>query len=527
MISAVNPVAAISIEQVLQRTINSALCPATTLNACLDFFSKGPACRDDLEQAWKLFVAAYNENPELALRTLFYLRDIRGGQGERQIFRSMIVGLIADQPEVVAQLAPLFSEYGRWDDLFCLEGTAVEATAMSVMRKQLNADLMSDKPSLLAKWLPSINASSRETKRLGRLIASGLMMTEKAYRQTLSKLRKQIRVVETAMCSNDWSDIAYQQVPAQAMRRYRNAFRKRDEDRFGRYLEDVKNGTAEIKAGTLFPYELVEQCFGNDMSLDETADGSEVLDAQWNALPNYMEEDFNGMVVADVSGSMTGRPMAVAISLAMYIAERNTSETFKDHFITFTSDPQMQKIKGDTLAQKVANLSNADWGMSTDLNKVFQLLLDAAVRQSVPASEMPTKLIIVSDMQFDQATTDRMGAQEQTNFQQIRQMYQDAGYEPPHLVFWNARADVGQPFTVHESGAHLCGGCSPSILKSILNNRLITAEDLMMDAVGGERYQPVADAYQTAAPHTKKLTFMPSFEMNDEPLDTSDELLLF
>jgi hypothetical protein len=211
----------------------------------------------------------------------------------------------------------------------------------------------------------------------------------------------------------------------------------------------------------------------------------------------------------------------------MYIAERNTSPVFKDHFITFSSDPQMQKVQGDTLAEKVRNLSNADWGMSTDFNKVFQLLLDAAVRQNVPASEMPTKLIVVSDMQFDQAGADGFGdAKEQTNFQQIRQMYQRAGYEAPHLVFWNARADVGQPFTVHESGAHLCGGCSPAILKSILNNKLITAEDLMLDAVGGERYQPVADAYETAAPHTKRLTFMPSFMAVDE-LDTSDDLPLF
>lgn len=518
MISAINPaLAAVSIEQVLERTTNGALCPSTTLDACLDFFGKGPACRDNVENAWALFVAAYNEDPELALRILFYLRDIRGGQGERAIFRALIQGLVLEQPEVVGQMAPLFSEYGRWDDLFCLENTSVAPAAFDVIRKQLNADLTSDTPSLLAKWLPSINASSHETKRLGRVIASALMMTEKAYRQTLSKLRKQIRVVETAMCSGDWSDINYQSVPAQAMRRYRNAFSKRDETRFGKYLEDVKNGTAEIKAGTLFPYELVEQFLAIDLSFDKTeVEGADVLDAQWAALPNYMEEDFNGIVVADVSGSMSGRPMAVAISLAMYIAERNTSETFKDHFITFSSDPQMQKIKGETLAEKVANLSNADWGMSTNVNKVFQLLLDAAVRQSVPASEMPTKLIIVSDMQFDQASTDHMGTQEQTNFQQIRKMYQDAGYEPPHLVFWNCRGDAGQPFTVHESGAHLVGGCSPSILKSILNNKLITAVDVMNDAVSGERYDAVSLAYQTAASFTKKLPKAEYLEVSED-----------
>ena len=522
MISAINStLKAVAIEEVLQRTLNGALCPSTTLNACLDFFSKGPACRENVENAWALFVAAYNEDPECALRILFYLRDIRGGQGERAIFRALIQGLVLEQPEVVGQLAPLFSEYGRWDDLFCLESTSVAPAAFAVIKLQLDTDLTAEAPSLLAKWLPSINASSRETKRLGRVIASALGMTEKQYRQTLSALRKKIRIVESAMCSGDWSDINYQSVPAQAMRRYRNAFSKRDETRFNGFLEDVKNGTAEIKAGTLFPYELVEQFLGTDVSFDGSpVEGAAVLDAQWKALPNYMEEDFNGMVVADVSGSMTGRPMSVAISLAMYIAERNTSETFKDHFITFSSDPQMQKIKGDTLAAKVANLSNADWGMGTDLNKTFQLLLNAAVRQNVPASEMPTKLIVVSDMQFDQCGS--YGSTEQTNFQQIRQMYQEAGYQAPHLVFWNVRGDAGQPFTVHESGAHLVAGCSPVILKSILNDKLVTAEDVMNDAVGGERYDAVSLAYQTAAPYTKKLPDAEYIEVATDP-----DLLLF
>lgn len=487
-------VTAIQRELNLTTTDNGALSHASTMDSCLDLFGKLAACRRDLPQAIRLFRNAYRDQPELAVRILFYTRDIRGGQGERAVFRAVISDLAEHDPSVVTRLLPLFAEYGRYDDLLCLDGTSVWDSVLSHIRTQLNADvqaLANNEPvSLLAKWLPSANASSRTTVRLARAICSYLGWTEREYRKVTVSLRTQLRIIEQAMCSGNWSSIEYSHVPAKAMNMYRQAFKRRDADRFQGYLDDVASGAAKVNAGTLFPYDLVRPYLNNP-------DTDRVLDLQWDALPNYFEEgnEFNGLVVADVSGSMTfdgGLPLAVSISLAMYIAERNTCEVFRNKFLTFSSRPSMVSIEGDTLGERVRNLSQADWGGSTNLQATFQLVLDAAVRYSVPASDMPSKLIIVSDMQFDAA--DCGG----TNFQAIRRMYSEAGYECPQLVFWNVNAGTDVPFTIHESGATLVSGCSPAILRSVLNSEVLTAVDLMNDAVVCDRYEAVGAALADA-----------------------------
>ena len=362
---------------------------------------------------------------------------------------------------------------------------------LNAIQNQLNLDRVAYKAgeavSLLAKWMPSINASSKDTKRLGRKIAAHLGMTEREYRKVLSNLRTHINVVEKSMCSKEWSVIDYSKVPSRAAFMYRKAFAKQDATRYAEYLSAVEKGEAKINASTLYPYDIVEQYLYKGARNDKT------IDLQWEALPNYMEgKEFNGLVVADVSGSMYGRPMAVSISLAMYIAERNTAEVWKNKFLTFSEKPKLQSIVGSTIGKRIDNLSRAAWGMNTDLIAVFKTVLDAGMANDVSAEDMPSKLIIVSDMQFDSCCRNN----NRTNFEQIQKLYRKAGYEMPQLVFWNVNAIGGNvPIQSHDTGTALVSGCSPSILKSVLTDSVLTPVDTMNETVYTERYDAVGEVF--------------------------------
>lgn len=483
---------ALESEMNVTETLNGAKAYKSTLNKCLDLFGKIAACRNDVKQAQKLFAHAYAENPETATRILFWVRDIRGGgQGEREVFRNLFKYLVEENGEIGAKLVTLVPVYGRWDDLLVLENTSAWETVLNAIQNQLNLDRVSYKAgeavSLLAKWMPSINASSKDTKRLGRKIAAHLGMTEREYRKVLSNLRTHINVVEKAMCSKEWSAIDYSKVPSRAAFMYRKAFAKQDATRYAEYLSAVEKGEAKINASTLYPYDIVEQYLYKGARNDKT------IDLQWEALPNYMEgKEFNGLVVADVSGSMYGRPMAVSISLAMYIAERNTAEVWKNKFLTFSERPELQSIVGSTIGKRIDNLSGAAWGMNTDLMAVFKTVLDAGVKNDVPVEDMPSKLIIVSDMQFDQCCR----SNKRTNFEQIQKLYRKVGYEMPQLVFWNVNAIGGNvPIKAHDTGTCLVSGCSPSILKSILTDSVLTPVDTMNETVYTERYDAVGEVF--------------------------------
>lgn len=476
-------------------TENGAKAYKSTLNRCLDLFGNIAACRNDVNRARNLFALAFSEDPETATRILFWARDIRGGQGEREVFRNLFKYLVEENAEIGAKLVSLIPEYGRWDDLLVLENTSAWDTALDAIEAQLNVDRLMCRTggnvSLLAKWLPSINASSKESKRLGRKIAAHLGLTERQYRKSLSELRTRIRIVEQAMCSREWSAIDYSKVPSKAAFMYRKAFAKRDGDRYSAYLDSVKKGEAKINAATLFPYEIVHQYLYKRASIDRT------IDLQWEALPNYMEgREFNGLVVADVSGSMGmcgGMPMAVSISLAMYIAERNTSEVWRNKFLTFSQKPELQTIVGSTVGERIRNLSRASWSMNTDLAAVFDTVLEAAQEYNVPQNEMPQKLIIVSDMRFDQACR----SNKRTNLEQIQKLYRKAGYEMPELIFWNVRSSNNVPVKANDEGVALVSGCSPSILKSVLSGSIVTPVDTMVETVYAERYEPLSAAFRS------------------------------
>jgi hypothetical protein len=472
-------------------TANGAKAYSTTMNKSLDLFGKIAACRNDLNQAQTLFRAAYKEDPETALRILFWARDIRGGQGERSVFRTVFKSLVSMDSQVASKLIPLVPFYGRWDDLLVLEDTAVWNQVLEMIKEQLMADLntsVDENISLIAKWMPSINASSTDSKRLGRKIATYMGWKESFYRKALSMLRKKIAIVERAMCSKDWSEIDYAKLPSRAAFMYRKAFGKHDAARYQAYLNAVEKGEAKINAATLYPYDIVNEYLYKGARNDKT------IDLQWNALPNYMEDKtFNGLVVADVSGSMYGMPMAVSISLAMYIAERNESPVWKDKFITFSASPTLENIVGRTVGERVGNLSRATWSMNTDLIAVFKTVLDSAVKHSVSAEDMPQKLIIVSDMQFDQCCR----SNKRTNFEQIEKLYRKAGYEMPQLVFWNVNSHSNVPIQAHDTGTALVSGCSPSILKAVLTDKVLTPVDTMNDAVYTDRYDLVGKLFNS------------------------------
>ena len=472
-------------------TDNGAKAYKSTLNHNLDLFGAIGASRNNLENIQRIFSLAMDEDPGLALRILFYGRDIRGGQGERQVFRHLFHYLGTEHPEIAKRLVLLVPEYGRWDDLYALHKTPSWETALNLMMMQFTSDvrclsLGEEHPvSLLGKWLPSINASSPKTRQLGKEICRFFGLSERTYRKNLTALRKRIRIVEQMMCSKQWDKIEYDKVPSRASFMYRNAFAANDGERYKEYLASVASGEKKINASTLYPHDIaaiyLKHSWNNEMH--------DTLDLLWKNLPNYIPEDgFNGLVVADVSGSMHGTPKAMSIGLAIYIAERNSSPEWQGKFLTFSHNPSLQQVTGQTIAAKMCNLSRADWGMNTDLLATFRAVLDAGRAANLSNEDMPKMLLVISDMQFDQAT------QGSTNLEAIKQMYEEHSYTMPRLIFWNVNGNSNVPMQVSDNGVFLASGQSPSLVPAILSNKLIGPMDLVRQAVMIPRYDLVTNA---------------------------------
>lgn len=469
---------AIENKQNFTTTENGAATLRSTLKATVDFFGLGGALRTRTdEDVISLFGKAFAEDPLVAVKTLFFIRDCRSGQGERKTFRTCFKWISKEYPEVAIKNLDNVVEFGRWDDLFCTRGTNIWNThVLPFIRSEWFKE---GAPSLAWKWFPSNNTSSKETRIIAEEIRCFLGISPRTYRKTLSEKRALLDVVERKMCANNWDQINYKGVPSKAALNYKDAFNEHDTVRYQQYIQDVKSGKTTINAGTLYPYDIVEKCFAYD--------DSTTLDVLWDSLPDYTNGDTsNGIVVADVSGSMSGRPMAVSISLAMYISERNDG-AFKNRFITFSERPTLQKVIGNNIREKVRNLQSADWGMSTNLEAVFNLILDTAREHNIPASELPTKIYIVSDMEMNQACKPNS-----TLFQTIEEKYKEAGYERPELVFWNVNArNTHTPVRFDERGTCLVSGCSPSILKSLLAGSITSAEQIMLETINVKRYDTV------------------------------------
>ena len=454
-------------------TDNGMVTNPTSLNKCVDlFFSIGSMRGKSKDKVVNLFNEAYNENPLVASKILFWVRDVRSGAGERQTFRDVISFLTTNSPQTVRKNIGLIPEFGRWDDVLVLLGTELEDDMFSLIKTAL-----SNGDGLCAKWMPRKGVVANKLRKLFRT-------TPKQYRKMLVGLTN---VVESKMCAKDWEKIDYSKLPSLASSRYQKSFNKNDNERYNEYKKCLQDGTAKVNAGAVYPYDIVKSInMGGDTIVSEK---------QWESLPNWMEGSVERILpVVDVSGSMGvevgGNPnlscMDVAVSLGMYISERNEG-SFKDAFITFSNNPQLQYLTG-SLSERLLQLRRADWGMSTDLEAVFNLILHQAKMNNVPEGNMPTKILILSDMQFNQATRrDSLGAQSM-----IEAMYEEAGYTKPNIIYWNLNAKGGNfPVEFDKNGTALVSGFSPSILKSFLGGKNMTPESIMMDTVNDDRYSVV------------------------------------
>lgn len=458
-------------------TTNGMTAKASTLNECVNlFFQIGAMRGKDKTALLDMFSKAYSEDPLVATKVLFWARDVRGGAGERQIFRDILKYLVENATEVVKKNLALIPTYGRWDDVLPLIGTSVEGEVFDLIRTALdNGD------GLCAKWMP-------RKGQVANAIRKAFKVSPKAYRKTLVELTN---VVETAMCAKDYSGVDYSKLPSLASSRYQKAFLRNDEVGYSAYRSALESGDAKINAGAVYPYDVIKSMTrGGDKTVNNK---------QWESLPNFMEGSEERILpVVDVSGSMScpvgGNPnlscMDVAISLGMYISERNEGN-FKDAFVTFSSNPTLQYLKG-SLEERLNQLRRSDWGMSTDIQKVFKLILNQAIKNNIPQDKMPTKVLILSDMQFNAATNSRWVDVSDWNpsaQEMIESLYEEAGYTKPDVVYWNLNASMSNfPVEFDKMGTALISGFSPSILKSILGGKSMTPQGIMMETVGSERY---------------------------------------
>lgn len=481
-------VQAMRVQSNFTHTENGALTNKSTLNDVLDLFAAAGALRQRSQtDIINIFSKAFAQDPLLATKILFYIRDVRQGQGERNTFRTILNWLANYNSDVISKNIENVPFYGRFDDLYSLIGTSLEGNVFAFFEKQLTQDLKNMKKgesvSLLAKWLASENTSSQKTRILAHKTRRALDLSPKKYRKILSSLRKYIDVLEVKMCSNEWNDINFEKVPSKASLNYRKAFGRHDQDRYAAYLKSVEKGEAKINAGAIFPYEIFR-------SIIHGGSAQELLqaDLQWKAMPNWLEgNEHYGLVIADVSGSMTCNnclPLLVSVSLALYFAERNIGP-FKDMWLNFSTNPSFQKFVGNNIYEKYKNMDTNNWCQSTNLQSAFDLILNVAVKNKVPQKDMPSCLYIVSDMEFNDCGN-------VTNSDLMKQKFARAGYELPRIVWWNVNAKNDNfPIRTDEKGMALVSGASPSILKSLLSAKSFDPMSIVYDTVNTPRYDKI------------------------------------
>lgn len=451
------------------------------------------------EEVVRYFMRAFNEDKLSAMVWLFYARDIRGGLGERRLFRTILSNL---DPKFVVPIISLIPEYGRYDDMWCLlDNNNTASVVYKIVREQLTKDLkdmQENKPiSLLAKWLPSINASSAKTKEYGKKLCKAFRMSECEYRKILSKLRKYLDVVEVKMSANNWSEINYENVPSRANLIYDNAFLRNDEERRREYLLALKEGKTKINSSVLFPHDIVNKYMWK-------REENSALEALWEALPNTVNNCDNTIVVADGSGSMGSRidpsssttALDVANALAIYFSERLIGQ-FKNKYITFSENPQFVDFSDcNSLFSKINKALDYDECSNTNIEAVFDLILKTAIRYNMRQDDLPKNILIISDMEFDACARDDNGRRFENKrlFKVISQRYEGAGYKLPRLVFWNVNSRTKTiPLTENDCGVALVSGFSTNIAKMVMSNELDPFKCLL-EVLNSSRYAPVKEA---------------------------------
>jgi hypothetical protein len=513
-------------------TENGAIGYKTSGKALLDLNFSVPNFRNeepyDIVDRWN---RAWLEDKNLALKFLFFARDIREGLGERRFFRVIMSYMAKNHPEEIKHLIERIPAYGRWDDLIDLysnltfyfpndDDNEIKKLIIDIIRKQLTSDTMAIidreeelkkghdvKPfygiSLLAKWLPSINTSSKEARKIAKKLCDALKMTPARYRKTLSMLRKHLNIVET-MVHGKWDEIEYESVPSKANLKYKNAFLKHDRSRRLEFLESLKSGDAKINSGTLFPYEVIHaykkridpyfgSMIGYDLESKKMADPT--LEGLWKCFPNYIQGNFKPIVVLDGSFSMSRTIKGVTLStiaesIAIYFAEKMKGE-FANKFITFSRQPELVELGDGLLIEKLLTAVKYTEIGNTNIEAVFDLLLDAAISGNYKQSNMPDSILIISDMEFDQSKiTDSNGNKvNKSLFKIIEDKYTNAGYKLPKLIFWNV-GSITNTIPVHpHSDLDIClvSGFSLNIIKMVMSGELDPWE-ILMEQLRGMRY---------------------------------------
>lgn len=482
-------------------TENGATTRVSTMSDLYDMFALGGAYRTrSNEDCIVLFKKAYKESPVYALKCLFYLRDVRGGQGERRFFRVCLKWLANYDTEAVIRNISHVAEFGRYDDLYCLVGTKAEKAAFTFIKKQLMLDMECKTPSLLAKWLKSENTSSLESVKLARITRQYLGMTARQYRKTLSILRAKINVLERLMSAGKWADIEFDKIPSKAGLIYKNAFARHDVERMQvnpravSYEAFAKDENTTVNAKTLYPYEVVEKAVTamggfsywgrtKDVALDDT--NRLMVNKYWANLKDYFDgATLNALPVVDTSSSMWGTPIHVAISLGLYCAERNRGP-FADHYISFSSRPQLIRTEGVDFCDKVKRIYQTNLCENTNIKATFDLILNTAITNNLSSDELPENIIVISDMEFDAARSWDTAPAE-TLMESIERKWNRAGYKMPKLVFWNVNARNDRIPMKDQYGITFVSGASPVIYEMIMSGKSST--DLMFDKLNSERY---------------------------------------
>ena len=453
-------------------TNNGAVTHSTAGNYCIDLFFVAGASRNMSEEdIIKAFIRAYREDRLTAIKILFWARDARGGAGEKRFFQVIMRSILISFPDIYDQLAIHIPTFGYWKDIFIIERPT--ENTLNWLLHQLREN---ENANLLAKWFP----------RKGEWFVAMhkyLNLSAGAFRRKLTSMSN---TVEQKMCANEWETIQYSTVPSVAGKRYSKSFHNHDGIRYQSYISDVMDGKQKMNASVLFPSDIVHKITNISWGEDENL---QAYDAMWKSLPNFMEGCTERILpICDVSGSMMGTPMEVSIGLGLYISERNEGP-FKDLVLTFSEEPQFHTVHGNTISQRVVGLRQANWGMNTDLTKTFRVILDRAIAGNVSQEDMPTKLLIISDMEFDQACG------RQTNFDSIKVMYAEAGYEMPGIIFWNVNGRLGNvPVKTNTPNTALVSGFSPSIIRSILGGDELSPLAVMMKTINADRYKCISIA---------------------------------
>jgi len=482
-------------------TENGAIGYKSTNSALVDINYQVSSLRNSSEEEIiKLFDNCFHENNEYALKWLFFARDVRGGLGERRLFRICYKRLLELNKDLFILNLKNISEYGRWDDLISLLGISklTDVIIINIVKNQLNSDisakLLNEPISLLAKWLPSENASSKKTKEMGKFVRKSLGLSSRKYRVLLSELRNYLNVVEVKMCANEWNDIDYDKVPSLANLKYSNAFLKHDKDRRLSYLDSVRCGKSKMNMGVATPVDIVSKY---NTSYYHVSDFDDSLELAWKNLKDISVQDT--LVVADGSGSMT-LPVShnitaldVANALAIYTSEHNNG-IYKDKYITFSNTPQFVDLSNDeSLRDKLITSREHSEISNTNIEAVFRLILNVAVKYNISEDEMIKNILIISDMEFDEAqrSWESNEVLSEPLFNMIKKDYADNGYKLPKLIFWNVNSRTKTiPLIENELGVVLVSGFSQNVLKMVMSNKL-NPYDVLIETITSERYDKI------------------------------------